>query len=361
MAWLFAVCLSLWSGALHAHLLPKQNATINIVEQTAYLVVSVPVTALKGLDDDENGSLSLQEIQNHTKDIEQQVASRLRVVAGDLVGIAVLTMVMAPHTDGSSHESDYVVVLHRVDFAAPPMQPRLETDLFGTKQGESQMTITATRGKESEVAILELGTSSYTFFRGRWQTFCHFVRIGTTHILGGLDHLLFLLTLIIGAASWRYWLAVVTSFTLAHSLTLSLSALNLLRLPSTIVEPGIAASIVLMALLALRDLRKARTQEYRRRLMPVVAIVFACGLLHGFGFASAIGAISKDTGSRLVTLAGFNLGIELGQCLFLAGAMLVFKVLANSRHAVLVEKLPKITASCSAVAGCFLLVQLCVH
>lgn len=118
------------------------------------------------------------------------------------------------------------------------------------------------------------GTS---FFRGRWETFCHFTKLGALHILGGLDHLLFLLTI------------------------LSLAALNIFRLPSTVVEPGIAASIVLMFRVNLYCMRKTGLGQSNEKLtISRVVLVFAFGLLHGLGFATGIGAIAHrpmQTGS----------------------------------------------------------------
>ncbi len=327
--WVLLLCSSVAS----AHLLPKQNATINIVDTTAYVVVAVPVTALSGVDDDSSGTLSLQEIQIHTADIERQFNARLRVGAQGMVGTAALTMILPPHTDGNVADSDYVIVMHRVDFPAVPAKPTLETDLFGTRPGEAQMTITVTSGGHSEVAILQASAPGFAFFRGRWQAYVHYLQIGIAHILSGLDHLLFLLTSVIGAASWRYWIAVVTSFTLAHSITLTLSALSILRLPASVVEPGIAASIVLMAGFNLYNYRH-RSAPSEKLAMSKVALVFACGLLHGFGFASALGAIATDTGNRLAILAGFNTGIELGQFLFLAVILLLTGLVSSisARH-----------------------------
>jgi hydrogenase/urease accessory protein HupE len=189
----------------------------------------------------------------------------------------------------------------------------IATDLFGSGAGEGQMTLTATQGAMSEVSILSPDAPSHGYFYGGFATFIDFLRVGVAHILTGPDHLLFLLTVIVAAAGWRYWLSVLTSFTIAHSITLTLAALNVVHVSPAIVEPGIAASIVLMAALNLFGDRLAATAGQGRR----VAVVFACGLLHGLGFASAIGAMAVDVTHRLATLAGFNLGIELGQFLFL--------------------------------------------
>lgn len=318
--------VSVCAGTAYAHLLPKQTATMNILERSAFCVVAVPVSALVNVDDDGNGLVSLAEVQRHTNDIQQQFAARFHISNNGQAAVSVLSWVMPPVDDGT--ESDYVVMLHRANFDADPTNPQVVTDLFGTKSGEGQMTVKATHvvngNKVSEVAILESDTRSHVFFKGTWSTFTDFVRIGVDHILGGVDHLLFLLTIIVAAAGWRYWLAVVTSFTIAHSITLVLSAVGTVRMPASIIEPGIAASIVVLALL---NLRKAQ-DDSRTSVRARIGIVFACGLLHGFGFSSAIGNMAVDTGSRLATLAGFNVGIEIGQFVFL-GSVVVLAALVR--------------------------------
>lgn len=315
------LALALVADTAHAHLLPKQTATMNILGRSAFCVVSVPASALANVDDDGNGLLSLAEIQRHATEIQRQFGTRFRISSNGSSAVGALSWVMPPVDDGA--ESDYVVLLHRADFAEDPVHPEISTDLFGANADEGQMTVRATHdvdgSKVSEVAILAPSTPAHVFFKGRWSTFTDFVRVGTEHILGGVDHLLFLLTIIVAAAGWRYWLAVVTSFTVAHSITLALSALGTVRLPASMIEPGIAASIVLLALLNFRKAGAMSGRDTRAR----VAIVFACGLLHGFGFASAIGSMAVDSGSRIATLAGFNVGIELGQFLFLGSILLL--------------------------------------
>lgn len=334
------------SGAAHAHMLPKETATMNILDKAAFFVVSVPVSALKGVDDDGNGQMSIVEMQKHTPDIVRQFAKRFKVSDEGNLAAPALSWVMPPQSDGPPVDTDYVIVLHRMDFASAPKNPILETDLFGTKDGESQMTITATRNNktETEVAILEASAPSHKFFRGSFVTFTDFVRVGIEHILTGFDHLLFLLTIIVAAAGWRYWLGVVTSFTIAHSITLTLSALNIVRIPANIVEPGIALSIIMMALLNLWMGSRTLTGTGWTR----IGIVFACGLLHGFGFASAIGAMAVDTGSRIATLAGFNIGIEIGQFLFVGAALLAVTLFNRMGRVELTNRLPRF-ASLAAV------------
>ncbi|KAA3612804.1 MAG: HupE/UreJ family protein [Planctomycetota bacterium] len=138
--------------------------------------------------------------------------------------------------------------------------------------------------------------------------FLAYSRLGFEHVLEGFDHLAFLLALLFGIAGWRALVTAVTAFTLAHSLTLSLSALNLFRLAPEIVEPGISLSIVLVLWLHLA-LGPTRARAW--------APAFAFGLLHGFGFAGVLGEIGLPPEQRLGALFGFNLGVEIGQLAFL--------------------------------------------
>lgn len=311
-----AVTLLCAAGA-SGHLLPAQNATMNIVGNSAFFVVSVPVSALSDVDDDHNGALSNFEITRHSQDIANQFAARFRVSDENNPVQRLPGWVSTPQTEGAPVDQRYVVILMRAMFVRPPMYPTITTDLFGSGTGEGQMTLTATRGTMAEVAILTADAPLHSYFHGGLATFFDFVRVGVQHILTGPDHLLFLLTVIVAAAGWRYWLGVVTSFTIAHSITLTMAALGVVHVSPTIVEPGIAVSIVLMAALNLFGGQVVAGQRQWQR----IAIVFGCGLLHGLGFASAIGAMAIDVTHRLATLVGFNIGIELGQFIFLDGLL----------------------------------------
>lgn len=138
--------------------------------------------------------------------------------------------------------------------------------------------------------------------------------LGFEHVLEGWDHLAFLAALLLGVAGAGALLGAVTAFTIAHSLTLALSALELLRLPPAIVEPAIAWSVLIVALLHLR-LGTARARAW----VPA----FAFGLLHGCGFAGVLGEIGLPASARVSGLLGFNLGVEVGQLAFVAPLLLL--------------------------------------
>jgi len=152
----------------------------------------------------------------------------------------------------------------------------------------------------------------------RWyDAAAQFLADGFRHILGGFDHLLFLLCLVLPVRRWRSLVAIVTSFTVAHSLTLGAASLGLV--PTTLwfpplVEAGIALSILW---LAVENLLLAPERLEQRWMLA-----FGFGLIHGFGFAFALGANLQFAGGHLVTaLASFNVGVELGQLLVLAMAL----------------------------------------
>ena len=319
-AWLAAV--TLLALPTQAHLLPAQQGTLNVVGTSVFAAVSIPVSALQGFDDDHDGLLSAVELQAHLAGLQADIDRRWAVRNGEQLGRTVLlNLMLSPAHEQSSDRADQLIALKHVQFDAEPKQLVLFSDLFGSGSDAQQIAIKATRGasdaasggKEVEAAILTPRHTEHRFFRPMWQALGDYVQLGAEHVLLGTDHLLFLLTIIVAGVGWRYWLGVVTGFTVAHSITLGLAMLGYVRLSATIVEPLIALSIVLMAL---DNLWRAQRGSVER-----IALVFACGLLHGLGFAASMDALGLDTAHRIWSLIGFNLGIELGQAAFLAAVL----------------------------------------
>jgi len=147
-----------------------------------------------------------------------------------------------------------------------------------------------------------------------WQVIHTYLALGVEHILLGIDHLLFVLALLFLVGSWPRLIGTVTAFTLAHSLTLAAATLGWIRVPQAPVEAAIALSIVFVAVEILHA-RQGRA-GLAARLPWVVAFVF--GLLHGLGFAAALRDIGLPEHAIPLALAFFNVGVELGQLLFIA-------------------------------------------
>jgi hydrogenase/urease accessory protein HupE len=138
-------------------------------------------------------------------------------------------------------------------------------------------------------------------------SFWGFLRLGIAHIWTGYDHLLFLFGLLVVCRSFRSIVAIISCFTLAHSITLALATLNIVNLPSRIVEPMIAASIFYVGI---ENLAR-RGAEPKGRW----ALTFAFGLIHGFGFASVLRELGVGSNGHglAMPLFTFNLGVEIGQ------------------------------------------------
>jgi hypothetical protein len=145
-----------------------------------------------------------------------------------------------------------------------------------------------------------------------------YLALGARHIAGGVDHLLFLACLLLLARTLRRVAITVTGFTLAHSLTLALSALDLVRLPSAPTEAAIALSVVFVASELARTPHADATPSLTRRAPVLVSCSF--GLLHGFGFASALREVGLPQTEVPAALLAFNAGVELGQLAFVAAA-----------------------------------------
>ena len=151
--------------------------------------------------------------------------------------------------------------------------------------------------------------------RGAWQTFVEYIPVGFDHIVPkGLDHILFVIGLFLLSTRLGPLLWQVTTFTLAHSVTLALAALGLVTVSPAIVEPLIAASIVFIAV---ENMLTDKLHRWR------LVTVFVFGLLHGLGFAGVLGEFGLPPGQFISGLVGFNVGVEIGQLAVIAACYLL--------------------------------------
>jgi hydrogenase/urease accessory protein HupE len=163
-----------------------------------------------------------------------------------------------------------------------------------------------------------------------------YLRHGIEHILFGFDHLLFVLGLILIVPNARVLMLTITAFTVAHSITLALATLGVVHVPGPPVDAMIALSILL---LAAEILRMARGEPSTTARSPWL-VAFAFGLLHGFGFASALTAVGLPQNEVPLALFSFNVGVEVAQLGFIAGVLPILaaarrmpRLAAQDRHA----------------------------
>lgn len=177
----------------------------------------------------------------------------------------------------------------------------------------------------SETARLNARALSFTV-KGApelWGVVNTYLVFGVEHILKGFDHLLFVACLIFIAGTWRRILITITGFTLAHSITLTLAGLELVRLPIPPIEATIALSIVFLAREIALDRRDTLTWRHP------IAVSASFGLLHGFGFASALAEIGLPQTEITAALLAFNVGVEIGQVVFVVSVIFIFQLITQ--------------------------------
>lgn len=190
--------------------------------------------------------------------------------------------------------------------------------------------------KTSQSQLLRADKNSYTVLASAsdMQVAKTYTWLGITHILLGFDHLMFVFALLLLVNSLRKLLWTITAFTLAHSITLAGSSLGYLYLPQKPVEAMIALSILFLAVEIMHE-KKGKVGITSR--YPWV-ISFSFGLLHGFGFAGALAEIGLPQNALNLALIFFNVGVELGQLLFIATVMVLGFVLVSLHLGTLLEK-----------------------
>lgn len=179
------------------------------------------------------------------------------------------------------------------------------------------------------ISFLEGGTEThivranapYFIVRGapaRWEIAQSYATLGIEHILGGVDHLLFVLGLFLLVHGRWVLLKTITAFTVAHSLTLGVATLGFVHVPQAPVEAVIALSILFLAV----ELAKQRPPENSLTTRSPWGVAFSFGLLHGFGFAGALTEVGLPSTDIPLALMLFNVGVEIGQMLFISGLLI---------------------------------------
>lgn len=343
------------NGPAFAHLMPANRGTVSAKGNNIYVVQAVPVSAIIGFDKNNDGLIDITELSSSYEGIKAQVKQRMTVEDSNAKIVEADTfLVSAAGSDHPDAPIDYFVAMSAYAFSAPPTELTMWTDLFGTKSGEDQIRLRASLGTQTEIVTLTPDRPTYHFFKSGPETFLSYVVMGIEHILGGIDHLLFLLAMIAVPFAVSRLLLIVTGFSLSHAVTFAAASLGLVKVPANIIEPLIALSIVLLAVDNLRH-------KVNHALWARFGIVFACGLVHGLGFASAVASFGLDTGHLIASLIGFNLGVELGQLAFVTASVLVGWLLVSGGKKINVSiSAPNLRKSVSALAfglGLVFLVQ----
>jgi hypothetical protein len=318
---LMLAATALLCTATHAHKPSDSYLTLMVGDKTIEGQWDIALRDLDfaiGLDQDGNGELTWGEIRARHHDIAAYALARLILSnAGANCPIAARQQLVDSHSDGA-----YSVLRFTASCSAPIEKLDVDYRLLFDIDPQHRGLLNLQSGGQTSTAIFSPSTARQTLVlreASKLTQFGDYVATGIWHIWKGFDHILFLLSLLLPAvlklgdrlprpsdsfkASFIDVLKIVTAFTLAHSITLTLATLQVISLPSRWVESAIAASVVLAALNNLFPL------IYGKRWV----VAFAFGLIHGFGFASVLTDLGLPQSALLLALVGFNLGVEIGQ------------------------------------------------
>jgi hypothetical protein len=288
------------------------------------------------LDEDGNGRLLWRELQAREADVSLYLNHHLVISRSDKICTLVLP---SPWQIDSHFNEGYLVLPVRAQCALAGAV-KINYAAFFSDDSQHKLLINFKHEENpssTENRVISATQPEITFTAengNRWTSFREFVYQGMTHIWQGTDHILFLFSLLLTCVLTRRanrWVGkknirdivihttwIVTAFTLAHSITLTATALNILHFPSRWIESGIALSVAFAAI---------------NNIFPMVLrmgiLTFCFGLLHGMGFAGALGELGIPADQQLMTVLAFNVGVEIGQ---MAIVIAVLPVLITVRN-----------------------------
>ena len=288
-----------------------------------------------GLDADDDGAITWGEVRAKHQEIGAYALSRLILTSEEQVcPTEPSAHLIDEHTDGA-----YAVLLFAAACAGPITQLHADYRLLFDVDAQHKGLLRLTHGRQTTTAIFSREAPTQHFTVGetsRWMQVRQYFTEGVWHIWLGYDHVLFLLALLLPAVLTRTadrwhacanfssvcWevLRIVTAFTLAHSITLSVATLGLVTLPSRVVESAIAVSVLIAGL----------SNLYPQLIVRRWVVAFAFGLIHGFGFAGVLADLGLPPDALLLSLITFNLGVECGQLVLVAGVLPLAYVLRHT-------------------------------
>jgi hydrogenase/urease accessory protein HupE len=304
--------------------------------------------SVEGLDSNGDGELDDLEVLKGGEAVEKGILHRILVLSGGVPCKGALESVSVTQEDGvlvrGRHECPSVVSDLSVELPLLAVLSHGHRHFARVEMGQEVREDVLYRGHE-QISITGSPPASDSIGKSAPPRFLTFFRMGVEHILTGYDHLIFLLGLVIVGGRVRALVGVVTAFTIAHSITLGLAALNVFCPPPRVVEAAIALSIVYVGV----ENFFVSSAERRWR------ITFPFGLVHGFGFASALREVSLSRAEIPVVLLSFNLGVEAGQLAVLAVVLPI--VLVLRKKGLLAKKGTRALSAAVALMGAIWFVE----
>ena len=306
-------------NSAHAHLISAGNGLVNVLPQRAVLLIAVPVSMFQNVDTNQDGLLQPEEIRSNRDRIIDQLNQSIDFEIGEVKGEVLDDQIMVSVHADNRQGTPQIEWLRQMKFPQEVLSLPVHISLKGTLLNEEYL-FQVKRVDGQELAKISRAHPSHVFFNQSWGTFQSFFQAGWQHIVGGYDHLVFLITLLAASIVWRRWFWLLTAFTLAHGITYGLASFGLVPVKAELIEPVIALTILITAALSLFKLQLSLRTE--------ALAVFGLGLFHGLGFAGAMAMQLEGQRFPISSIIGFNLGVEAGQVvisLILASLFVILK------------------------------------
>lgn len=303
---------------------PAEGHEINLVTARVALSPDRSVgveLGLKGSDVDRAIGTKVYDARRDAVDPAAVEAARSAILAYMRTHLAVTGAAKACAAGDAAILANGDGIIYRNNFACTDVAGDIiyRSTVLTEKDPAARQIVLIAQGRSETQALLDAGNTTVTLsteLPSLWSTMQRYVFTGIEHIFLGYDHIAFLIAVMLWARRLVPVVKIVTAFTIAHSITLSLAALDVLVVPSSIVEPAIAASIVFVAL----ENFFSRDVDKRWR----VALLF--GLIHGLGFAGVLREIGLPPNAAMPALAAFNIGVEIGQVAIVAVALPILRL-----------------------------------
>ncbi|WP_438448491.1 HupE/UreJ family protein [Gorillibacterium sp. sgz5001074] len=303
----------LWTAAASrtaAHPFNNGYSDLRIEGAEVYYGLFLPAAGLPFLDSDRDGKITDAELRDGRPVLEDYVSERLALDNGDFPMDMRVSGVRSSEKEGVPGVAMDLLFQSEETVVSLHIQYNL---LFDDIDPVHLNFVTIRSGGVLDQYLFEDSDREYLFDNpaSLWSRVAVYFRLGVVHIFSGQDHLAFLLSLLLAVSRWKEALAVVTAFTASHSLTLLLAASGYLPVSPRLVEAGIALSICYVAA------GNPFVRRPGRRWIPALLL----GLIHGLGFAGALGETGLPATDILPSLIAFNLGVELGQVVLVAATL----------------------------------------
>ncbi len=308
ISWLLGLSIVLsFATPSQAHWADLAVADIQIKQQDVDINLTIPTGLLIQFDTDKDQQLSAVEIDRQQTDIQKFLNDKIQLTAASQKSETLIVQSTAAKKLPSNliaTPDTHSNLLLQYHWAQPINQLQISYDLFVPGVNTARCLAQVIRADKIDNLVFTPTSKNAALIDAPLiQQITSFIQLGIEHIWTGYDHILFLVSLLMLGGELRYLLKVVTAFSVSHSFTLFLAALNIVSVPSRWVEIAIALSI---AYLAAENL-------WRKQPQARWEMAFGFGLIHGLGFSSALQELELPQTNLVTSLASFSIGIEIGQ------------------------------------------------